>query len=369
MNPYYSNLILNGLFICLYAQIILVGVINLFQRSKRSKILGAICCIFSASFLYTLFWNSLKDDVLMNILLGGTKSIFIPALLYLYILFLGKTVRHKLDFLIHIIPPLIVHVSYLLLKFGFTGFYQEHIVIILCFLNAFHLVSYILYFILGVKAIKQLEPLVVPDVLRRNSVFYYIMFWYGLFLAIESLVPFLFSSEDFQRSFNDLTKDFNGALAIIMNSIILIFAILETPIVRNIVRERKIYTGFDSISDEDQLRAFIHQVFVSEERFISDQFNLKQVMQEFGVKEEEFKIFLRKHYDQSVIEFVNTHRVNKFKRLVLEEENKKYSLMGIANMAGFKSKATFYRNFNAYEGMTPRAYVDSIQGRQEMARS
>jgi len=60
---------------------------------------------------------------------------------------------------------------------------------------------------------------------------------------------------------------------------------------------------------------------------------------------------------QSFYDYVNTFRVNEFKSLIAQPENKKYTLMALAYECGFNSKSSFNRYFKKITGETPSQYV------------
>lgn len=56
-------------------------------------------------------------------------------------------------------------------------------------------------------------------------------------------------------------------------------------------------------------------------------------------------------------DYVNTYRVDEFKRLVKEGYCGKYTLMTLAEMCGFKSQTSFFRTFKKFTGVTPNEYI------------
>ena len=59
--------------------------------------------------------------------------------------------------------------------------------------------------------------------------------------------------------------------------------------------------------------------------------------------------------------YLNNFRLAEFKQLLVQEENKKFSLEGLAKQAGFGSKTTFYTFFKKVEGMTPKEYRKKLK--------
>lgn len=62
---------------------------------------------------------------------------------------------------------------------------------------------------------------------------------------------------------------------------------------------------------------------------------------------------------QNFSEFVNTYRVDEFKKKLKSLEKMKLSLFGIATECGFNSKPSFNRIFKKHTGMTPSEYQRS----------
>ncbi|MEI6684060.1 MAG: helix-turn-helix domain-containing protein [Bacteroidota bacterium] len=57
--------------------------------------------------------------------------------------------------------------------------------------------------------------------------------------------------------------------------------------------------------------------------------------------------------------YINTFRVTEAQRLLNERQHQKYSIQGIALMAGFSSKSSFNEAFRRITGMTPSEYVEN----------
>jgi AraC-like DNA-binding protein len=55
-------------------------------------------------------------------------------------------------------------------------------------------------------------------------------------------------------------------------------------------------------------------------------------------------------------EFLNFHRIEKVKEFLKSSEAKKYTLVTLAEVAGFNSKSSFNATFKKMVGVTPSAY-------------
>ncbi len=60
-------------------------------------------------------------------------------------------------------------------------------------------------------------------------------------------------------------------------------------------------------------------------------------------------------------DLINQYRVQAFKSRVLAPDSHKYSILGLGQEVGFRSKASFYRAFKKETGMTPSDFMKSHQ--------
>lgn len=68
--------------------------------------------------------------------------------------------------------------------------------------------------------------------------------------------------------------------------------------------------------------------------------------------------FLFNQYMQkSYYDYINTYRVDEFKRLVKEIDTSRYTLTAMSQMCGFSSRASFFRHFKSITGITPSEYL------------
>lgn len=58
-------------------------------------------------------------------------------------------------------------------------------------------------------------------------------------------------------------------------------------------------------------------------------------------------------------DYINTLRVEEFKRLISIPENKKYTILSLSYDCGFNSKSSFNKNFKKVTGQSPSEYVNS----------
>jgi YesN/AraC family two-component response regulator len=57
------------------------------------------------------------------------------------------------------------------------------------------------------------------------------------------------------------------------------------------------------------------------------------------------------------IELINKNRIDYFVTLVVNGNHKTYSIEGLAEMSGFGSRHSLYRNFKKYHGGSPSDFI------------
>jgi AraC-like DNA-binding protein len=57
-------------------------------------------------------------------------------------------------------------------------------------------------------------------------------------------------------------------------------------------------------------------------------------------------------------DYINTIRIEEFKRLAVSPDSRKYTLLALAQECGFNSKSSFNRYFKKVAGMSPSEYLD-----------
>lgn len=110
-------------------------------------------------------------------------------------------------------------------------------------------------------------------------------------------------------------------------------------------------------------RGFIEKLkqFMEEEKpFLEPDLNLLKLSKFLKVKPEYLSEILNSHLHQTFFDFINKYRIEEFKKQCIYEENKHFSIIGIAYNCGFNSKASFYRAFKKFEGISPSLYIQSV---------
>jgi AraC-like DNA-binding protein len=87
--------------------------------------------------------------------------------------------------------------------------------------------------------------------------------------------------------------------------------------------------------------------------------SVAKLAQHLGWPVNDLSFLINEVFHTNFNDWINHHRIQVFKELLQNPENRKYSLLGLSQKVGFSSKASFYRAFKKATGSTPSDYVKS----------
>jgi len=97
----------------------------------------------------------------------------------------------------------------------------------------------------------------------------------------------------------------------------------------------------------------LRKLFEEDKIFLNENLNLNDVAIRLNSNRTYLSSYLNDHKKSSFMDFVNTFRVREAYELLKSDDTKKFTIEGIANQCGFKSRATFNRAFKKEFGITP----------------
>ncbi len=122
------------------------------------------------------------------------------------------------------------------------------------------------------------------------------------------------------------------------------------------------YPG-SSLKDIQKTQSILTELenhLVTQKAFKNPNLNLMDLSREIGVNYKYISQVINTEYKQNFQSLIGSYRVNEAKRLMNSDDYKDETLEGIGEMAGFKSKSTFYSSFNRFEGKTPKQFRDEM---------
>lgn len=116
-----------------------------------------------------------------------------------------------------------------------------------------------------------------------------------------------------------------------------------------------------SMNEEEMaaIKEKLEQAMRQSQPFRNPGLTLNELAAMVGASAHSLSRVINEGYAMNFNDFVNSYRIEEFKRLVQHEAYQNHTLLAIAFMVGFNSKSAFNRSFKKLEDCTPREYLKS----------
>lgn len=104
----------------------------------------------------------------------------------------------------------------------------------------------------------------------------------------------------------------------------------------------------------DERVMIIEQAINIQKVYLDAHLNLERFSEKIGMKPRDVSALLNSHYKMNFFEFINRHRVEEAKRLLIECQNS--TVIDVIYKSGFNSQSAFHRFFKRFAGATPSEY-------------
>jgi len=354
--------VFKGIQLCIGFQLFLIAVFKLISKQKRNRLLGIYTILISISSLSSGLYSFIEAYPLLHILFGAHLIMFYAPLLFLYIKALGDK---KLNETYHFIFPITYIIIYLVLKHYSTEFFDEYsmqLLIIHLLISAIYTGS---YFYVGSRYFSfKLSNTLRQKALKKFRLFYVVTNIHSLsldILMVTSYVTFLYFHNELLYINENVIPNILSFIIYIhpLTSIIfMIYLLSENHSFHYIILDKGITKSVTLKNNKHQIFTELKRVIDIEKRFKNADFNIKQLSNEMGISSKELAEYFIEELSTSFNDYLNRKKIEEFKVLIKQDTDNTYSLVGLAELAGFKSKATFYRVFKKAEGITPSEYKE-----------
>ncbi|MCF2876507.1 MULTISPECIES: helix-turn-helix domain-containing protein [unclassified Tenacibaculum] len=164
-------------------------------------------------------------------------------------------------------------------------------------------------------------------VLAFNLLFLTTLIWYIGYYGLNQTQVFLL-----QREFNKEEK------------------VLKTPV----EEKSKIYNF-------PELKEKLEKLFETDQVFKKQNLSLRETASLLETTDKKLSNYLNTELNTTFYEYVNSYRIQHFKKSISNGTSKNLTLLAIAFDSGFNSKATFNRVFKQQEGITPLQFKKSLE--------
>lgn len=116
-----------------------------------------------------------------------------------------------------------------------------------------------------------------------------------------------------------------------------------------------------SIEDDEHkdILLAIQKCISEEEIFLNPDLNLQVLSKKIGFSSKKVSFVVNDSFDKNISDFINSHRIDKAKTLLVCPDHKEKTIIEIAYEVGFNSKATFNRAFTKFVEISPTEFRNS----------
>ncbi|MEO9894271.1 helix-turn-helix domain-containing protein [Aurantibacter sp.] len=138
------------------------------------------------------------------------------------------------------------------------------------------------------------------------------------------------------------------------NALKIIFALSD---VQNYQEPEKNKSNLLSNEDANHFLIFLKDYISANKSFLNPTISLRELAAELELHPNKLSWLLNDKIGQNFNDFVNTYRLEYFKEISVNPDNKNITLLGLAYDSGFNSKTVFNTFFKKETGMTPKQWV------------
>jgi AraC-like DNA-binding protein len=112
-------------------------------------------------------------------------------------------------------------------------------------------------------------------------------------------------------------------------------------------------------NDVDVYYSSLIQLMDSEKLFLDSKLSIKTVADKLEMSVNHLSQVINQQSGKNFFKFINEYRVEEAKKFLLDQSNKKYTILAIAYDCGFNSKSSFNTIFKQYTGKTPSDFIEN----------
>ncbi|MEM9920328.1 MAG: helix-turn-helix transcriptional regulator [Bacteroidota bacterium] len=221
--------------------------------------------------------------------------------------------------------------------------------------NASWIMAYLLnslfFSILSIRVLQQAE---LPDK-QRDRVRWLVLFLQAFALILVALIGLLiwcFNARYFFQQFEYVLLILYACFIFILIGISLRFSHYFSLLTND-------HYGHDQRKNEEleQLCRQLKQHVEKDKPYLTPKLTLTDLSKSTGISENQLSQIFTRYLRTNFYQFVNSYRLKEFESQLDQKGTQQYTIMALAEAAGFASKATFYKVFKERYQMTPSEFI------------
>lgn len=104
----------------------------------------------------------------------------------------------------------------------------------------------------------------------------------------------------------------------------------------------------------------LKQVIEEKKIYLNSNLSLSELSRTIGISSKDLSKYMNDSLGMNFSEYINLYRIEEVKKLMVSKDSSKYTLISLAEKAGFSSKSSFNAIFKKTTGITPSAYKKRI---------
>lgn len=115
------------------------------------------------------------------------------------------------------------------------------------------------------------------------------------------------------------------------------------------------------IKDEEKILQRMISLLKTDRIFKDPDLSLVKLAAMLDTNTSYLSTIINKHFRMHFKSFINKHRIDEARKILISREGGNYSIEGIAREVGFQSRSVFYQTFRQITGLTPTAYIKTYK--------
>jgi len=143
-----------------------------------------------------------------------------------------------------------------------------------------------------------------------------------------------------------------------------IFKLKEQEVVEETLPSPVTENAIDNIPEMQALKTKLENIMEEEKPYFNPRLALSDLAEMTGTNIHTLSKLINEGFGKNFYDFVNTYRVEAFKKRIVLTEYKNQTFLAVAFSVGFNSKTAFNRSFKKLTDSTPRKYLQSQENTQ-----